>query len=142
MECVPGALDSFMCMAFPNGIVPTAPGVLVHPTPLYEAMSNFILFGVLWAIRKKFKRPGILFAIYLAWSGLSRFAIEFIRRADGRPDRFLGLRDAHLIALAQVVLALIVLAWAVYRNLPRNQEYGILPAQTVPEKAAKKKHGK
>ena len=37
----------------------------------------------------------------MAWSGFSRFVIEFIRRSDDRPYRFLELRDAHLIALAQ-----------------------------------------
>lgn len=138
VTCQPSSWDHFMCMAFPNGIVPTAPGVVVHPTPLYEAVSNFILAGILWKLRRKFKRPGILFAIYLAWSGFSRFLVEFIRRSDGRPDRLLGLRDAHLIALLQVVLALVVLGWAMYRSLPASQEYGVLPA-AAPKPVRKKR---
>lgn len=142
MPCDPNAPLSFLCMAFPNGIVPTAPGVIVWPTPLFEALSNFALFGVLWAIRKKFRRTGILFAIYMAWSGFSRFFIEFIRRSDDRPDRFLELRDAHLIALAQVVIAVIVLAWALNRFHPKDQEYGVLPAAAAPSKSTGKKRGR
>ncbi len=142
IECVPGAAASFLCMAFPNGIVPTAPGVIVYPTPLFEALSNFALFALLWSLRKKFRRPGVLFSIYMAWSGLSRFAIEFIRRSDDRPDRFLGLRDAHLIALAQVLIALAVLAWVMYRNLPREQEFGVMPAPAVAQKPPKKKRAR
>lgn len=137
IPCTPTSLDRFMCMGFPNGIVPTPPGVVVHPTPMYESISNFILAGILWSLRKKFKRPGILFAIYLAWSGLSRFFVEFIRRSDGRPDRLLGLRDAHWIALLQVALALVVVAWAMYRTLPATQEYGIMPASKAPGKKKK-----
>jgi len=142
IECVPGAAASFMCMAFPNGIVPTAPGVEVYPTPLFEALSNFALFGFLWAIRKRVRRTGVLFAIYMAGSGFSRFAIEFVRRSDDRPDRFLGLRDAHLIALAQVAIAVAVLAWAYWRSLPKEQEYGVVPASAAPAKAARKKQAR
>ena len=142
LECDPNAPLSFLCMAFPNGIVPTKTGVIVWPTPLFEALSNFALFGVLWAIRKKFRRTGILFAIYMAWSGLSRFAIEFIRRSDDRPDRFLELRDAHLIALAQVVIAVAVFVWAMRRRQPEGQDFGVLPVAAAASKPSRKKHGR
>jgi prolipoprotein diacylglyceryltransferase len=104
----------------------------VHPTPIYESLTNFALFGLLWAIRRKFRRPGFLFAIYLVIAGFLRFGIEFIRVSEGRPDRFLGLRDAQLIALGEVLLGLIIAAWAYFRTVPKNQEYGILkPAESV-----------
>ena len=40
-------------MAFPNGTVPT--DVPVHPTPIYESLMSFTLFGVLWSQRRKFE---------------------------------------------------------------------------------------
>ncbi|HNZ03178.1 MAG TPA: prolipoprotein diacylglyceryl transferase [Myxococcota bacterium] len=143
VECSPDAALGFLCMAFPNGIVPTDPGVLVWPTPLFEALSNFALFGLLWGIRKKIRRPAIIFSIYMAWSGFSRFAIEFIRRSDDRPYRFLELRDAHLIALAQVLIAVVILVWAMYRKAPLEFDFGVLPAPAAgAEKASRKKKGR
>lgn len=126
LPCSPESWDRIFCMAYPHGIVPTT--VEVHPTPLYEAFVNFALFGVLWKLRTRIRHPGVLFAIYLAVSGLSRFAVEFIRRADGRPDRFLELRDAHLVALAQLVLALALGLWWWYRRGRGVPDYGVMPA--------------
>lgn len=51
----------------------------VFPTPLYETLMCLILFGILWAIRKRLKTPGKLFAIYLILNGAERFLIEHIR---------------------------------------------------------------
>jgi prolipoprotein diacylglyceryltransferase len=39
----------------------------------------FIIFFILWSIRKKIKVPGQLFGIYLMFNGIERFAIESIR---------------------------------------------------------------
>jgi prolipoprotein diacylglyceryltransferase len=52
---------------------------LVIPTPLYEIIACSLLFLVLWSIRKKIKIPGRLFALYLIFNGIERFAIEKIR---------------------------------------------------------------
>lgn len=53
--------------------------VPVFPTPLYEVLVCFILFLVIWSLRKKFKVPGTLFGFYLMLNGLERFFIEKIR---------------------------------------------------------------
>lgn len=50
-----------------------------YPTPFYEIVICLILFGVLWALRKKLRVPGTLFALYLMLNGLERFFIEKIR---------------------------------------------------------------
>jgi phosphatidylglycerol:prolipoprotein diacylglycerol transferase len=49
------------------------------PTPFYETIACFILFLILWSLRKKLKIPGTLFALYLMLNGLERFFIEKIR---------------------------------------------------------------
>jgi phosphatidylglycerol---prolipoprotein diacylglyceryl transferase len=51
----------------------------VFPTPIYETLMCLVLFGILWAIRKRIKTAGKLFAIYLIINGLERFLIEHIR---------------------------------------------------------------
>jgi phosphatidylglycerol:prolipoprotein diacylglycerol transferase len=131
------------CMNYPDGIVPTTQ--LVHPTPIYEAINNFMLFGFLWLIRDKIKRPGALFVLYLVISGLLRFGIEFIRQDEARPIRFLDLRDAQLVALAQIALGVAMFVWAQLRTLPANEEYGILkvsPMPAVPPEPRKKQSKK
>ena len=51
----------------------------VYPTALYEVIMCFIVFFILWSLRKKIKIPGRLFGIYLIFNGIERFAIEHIR---------------------------------------------------------------
>lgn len=58
------------CQQLPNPVFPTA---------FYETIMSFILFGILWAIRKRFIIPGTLFAFYLILNGIERFLIEKIR---------------------------------------------------------------
>jgi phosphatidylglycerol---prolipoprotein diacylglyceryl transferase len=51
----------------------------VFPTPFYETVAGLLIFFFLWAMRKRIKIPGQLFALYLMLNGLERFAIEKIR---------------------------------------------------------------
>lgn len=51
----------------------------VFPTPFYEIVAGFFLFGVLWALRRKIKVPGVLFSLYLVFNGIERFLVETIR---------------------------------------------------------------
>ena len=51
----------------------------VFPTPIYETIFALILFGILWSVRKKCTRPGLMFSVYLMFNGLERFWIEKIR---------------------------------------------------------------
>ena len=138
IPCRPGWWQDLVCVSYPRGIVPSpcdVKGIVydicpinapdptwlpVHPTPVYEALGAFALFGLLWALRTRIRRPGLLFAIYLVLAGLSRFAVEFIRLSEDRPDRFLGLRDAQLVALGMVALGVVVAAVAFARRQPRT----------------------
>jgi len=49
------------------------------PTPFYETIMCFVLFLILWSVRKRLKIPGTLFALYLILNGVERFFIEKIR---------------------------------------------------------------
>ena len=53
-----------------------------HPLFLYESLWNFIGFGLLFWISRRFKhqlRDGDLLLLYLIWYPLGRFFIEFLR---------------------------------------------------------------
>jgi phosphatidylglycerol---prolipoprotein diacylglyceryl transferase len=67
---IPGCTDDKYCRQLP---------VPVFPTPFYETIASLLLFLVLWAVRKKLKIPGTLFALYLMLNGVERFLVEKIR---------------------------------------------------------------
>lgn len=51
----------------------------VFPTSLYEAIFCTLLFVILWSVRKKIIKPGVLFFLYLLLNGMERLLIEQIR---------------------------------------------------------------
>src|ERR671921_28894 len=83
-------------MGYPDGTVPTDPGVEVHPTPIYETLAMGLAAWLLWRYRDRL-RPGLVFAWYLVASGLERFLVEFVRRND---ETALGLTTPQLESLA------------------------------------------
>lgn len=92
--CYGIATDSFLGVAYPNGLSPTtAP---VYPTPLFESFISFIICAALLRIRKHDVPDGFLFFLYIMLNGASRFCIEFIRI---NPKAALGLSQAQIIAL-------------------------------------------
>jgi phosphatidylglycerol:prolipoprotein diacylglycerol transferase len=112
--------DGPWAMGYPDGTVPTPPGVEVHPTPVYETITLGIGAYVLWRLRDRF-RTGILFALFMIWIGTERLLVEFLRT---NVDVALGLTAAQLISVALIIGGL---GWiAVVRN-----RYGSLaPAST------------
>jgi phosphatidylglycerol:prolipoprotein diacylglycerol transferase len=82
-----------------GGLVPD--NTLCHPTPVYEFILGAIIFAVLWKYRKIFKEDGKLFFMYLVFTGLSRFIIEFMRL---NPRILFGLSEAQLIAIVLIII--------------------------------------
>jgi phosphatidylglycerol:prolipoprotein diacylglycerol transferase len=93
-------------MGYPHGTVPTPPGVLVQPTPIYETVAMCLLAYVLWRLRDRV-RPGVVFALYLALSGLERFLVEFIRRNQ---EVLAGLTAPQVESLALLAIGIAWLA--------------------------------
>ena len=75
----------------------------VYPTPVYETFMAFIIFMVLWLVRRKLKIPGQLFSLYLVLNGCERFLIEQIR-VNNKFD-LLGMTwtQAELIAVGFIL---------------------------------------
>ncbi len=88
--------DGPWAMAYPDGTVPTTEEV--HPTPVYEALTMFLVAALLWRWRHRW-RAGTLFAIYLILAGAERFLVEFVRRND---EVLLGLTQPQLLSIAMI----------------------------------------
>jgi phosphatidylglycerol:prolipoprotein diacylglycerol transferase len=93
--------------ADPNTGIPYAPGVRVHPTPIYEFLQAVLVFAVLWALRKKALAPGTIAWLYLILAGLSRFVVEFWRI---NPQVGFGLSEAQWFSLLLMALGSVLLA--------------------------------
>ena len=79
-----------------------------QPVFAYEALWDLAVFGVLWMLRKRIKRPGALFATYLALYAAGKFAITFLREER----RWLWeLQEAHFVALLLAGVSIAVWAW-------------------------------
>jgi phosphatidylglycerol:prolipoprotein diacylglycerol transferase len=89
-------------MSYPNGTVPTTQ--IVHPTPVYETLISFILFGILWKLRKRPAPNGWLFFLYLVLSGTERFLIEFIRL---NPSWLFGLSQSQLTSGSLIIVGIV-----------------------------------
>jgi prolipoprotein diacylglyceryltransferase len=102
---IPGCVGPY-CNQLPFG---------VYPTPLYEALACIFLAGVLWSLRKKIRKPGQLFAIYLIFNGLERFLVEKIR-VNVEIDLF-GLHPTQAEIISFLLLLAGVALWWRQKNL-------------------------
>jgi phosphatidylglycerol:prolipoprotein diacylglycerol transferase len=79
--------------------------VRFHPLFLYESLWNFLGFGLIFWISRRFEqqlRPGDLLLAYLIWYPLGRFAIEFLR-TDSWFFPGLPINVIHLATAAMVI---------------------------------------
>lgn len=80
----------------------------VFPTPLYEVLVCGLFGLLLWAIRKRLPKPGMLFCVYLMLNGFERFWIEKIRVNEP----FLGpITQAEVISTVLFLLGIAGLIW-------------------------------
>jgi prolipoprotein diacylglyceryl transferase len=78
----------------------------VYPAPFYETVISFFSFCILWALRKKVRPYGALFALYLILNGIERFFIEKIR-VNNELDLF-GFHptQAEIISVCFIILGI------------------------------------
>ena len=75
-------------------------GIPLHPTQLYESLSEAILFGILfWRIRRPHAQ-GTIIGLYLILYSVSRFVIEFYRVHEQAKQLGLSLTQWMAIGLA------------------------------------------
>lgn len=79
-----------------------------HPSQLYEAaLEGVILFVILWWLRKKPFRDGMMVAFFLFFYGCFRFVIEFFRQPDSQLGFVLGP-----FSMGQILCLLMILSSA------------------------------
>lgn len=81
-------------------------GVKVHPTFLYESLGNFIIFFILFRMRKTKKFDGQQIAWYMILYSIIRFFIEGLRTDS---LYYQGFRVAQLISLLLIALGVLLL---------------------------------
>jgi len=118
-------------MSFPHGIVPTV--VRVHPTPLYEITYALILFVFLWLRGRPeiYARTwqGSQIALYLFWTGLCRFFVEFLSR---NAKVYAGLTEAQLVGILFILAAAVLTAFhrfsgESHARYPDPRDAGVAP---------------
>jgi phosphatidylglycerol:prolipoprotein diacylglycerol transferase len=92
-------------MVFPSG------GPLPrHPSQLYElVLEGVVLFVILWSLKDKGFRPGLLSSLFLFLYGLFRFLAEFFREPDVQLGFILGpLTMGQLLSSGMIVLGILL----------------------------------
>lgn len=77
-------------------------GVPLHPSQLYEAGANLLLFGLIMAVRKKTWYSGQLFWGYVVAYGVIRSVLELFR-GDERGSFVMGLSPAQQVGVVLIV---------------------------------------
>jgi len=100
--------------ANPNSFAPRN-DIAYQPSAAYEAITNILLFGLLWWLRNKVK-PGVLFFIYVLGYSLGQIIVFTWRDNE---VVFLGLKQAQLTAIA-VIIAAVIIFMAVFKYQRRS----------------------
>jgi phosphatidylglycerol:prolipoprotein diacylglycerol transferase len=86
-----------------------------HPSQLYESLlEGVVLFGILWSIKDRNLKPGVVLSLFLILYGVFRFLVEFVREPDPQLGLILGP-----FSMGQVLSTGVILAGAallIYRN--------------------------
>jgi phosphatidylglycerol:prolipoprotein diacylglycerol transferase len=98
-------------------------GMPVHPTEIYDALLNLMLYlGLAWLFRRK-KFDGQIFALYLVGYAICRSIVEFFR-GDYPPDHIhAGLFTSAQLLSAPILIAGIVL-WFWFSRRAASEKRG------------------
>jgi len=97
-------------------------GVGVHPTEIYDALLNLILFVLLAWLHRRKKFNGQVFAAYLIGYAVARSSVELFR--GDYPVRYWGglATPAHLISIGILLAGLFLYFWLSRRMLLKPAE--------------------
>jgi phosphatidylglycerol---prolipoprotein diacylglyceryl transferase len=96
---IPGCVGNY-CNQLPEG---------VYPTTFYEVIIMFLLFLIVWMVRKKITQPGIITGIYFIFAGGERFFIEKIRVNNKYTFLPFQPTQAELISVILIILGIVFL---------------------------------
>jgi len=94
-------------------------GKPIHPTQLYSCLSNLVIFIILWLLRKRKKKDGQLFWLYVLLYGTVRSFMEMLR-GDFRGETVFGIFSiSQIIGITAAFTAIIIL---IYLGSSKNIE--------------------
>ncbi|MBI4216438.1 MAG: prolipoprotein diacylglyceryl transferase [Chloroflexi bacterium] len=94
---------------------PSLAGIPTHPYPVYEMLWNLALLALLWRLRGRLPRPGMLTFVYLGGYSLGRLLLTSVRLEE---IVFFGLQQAQALGLAGMVVAAVALGVLARRPVP------------------------
>ncbi|HZY63540.1 MAG TPA: prolipoprotein diacylglyceryl transferase family protein [Edaphobacter sp.] len=91
-------------------VLPNPRNALVQPTPVYELLFGIALAWFLWRLGRKYQPVGWLTGVYLLFSGLGRFLVEFVRI---NPRIYWGMSNAQVAAIGSMIvgLTIVLVTW-------------------------------
>jgi prolipoprotein diacylglyceryltransferase len=85
----------------------------VHPSQLYLAGAAFLLFGLTWALRRRFSVPGSLFWLFIVLFAVLRIPIDFTRAYEPESTLIrlgaLGITESQLTSFALALFGLLMM---------------------------------
>ncbi len=93
-------------------------GELRHPTQIYESIFCFLLFIYLWRTRKRARKEGDLFKIFLLMYSFFRFWVEFLRA-----DKVHSIFNLSIAQLISISIFILISADFIKRKKERGEDY-------------------
>jgi len=91
-------------------VFPTGGPLPRHPSQLYEFfLEGVVLFTVLWILKDRGLRTGVLTSLFLLFYGIFRFVLEFFREPDVQLGYILGPFTMGQILSASMIVVGVVL---------------------------------
>ncbi|MDR2644516.1 MAG: prolipoprotein diacylglyceryl transferase [Endomicrobium sp.] len=84
-------------------------GVHLHPTQLYEAFGNFLIFFLLYFYSKKEHKKGFLVSFYFISYAVLRFVVEFFRGDPDRGGQYFGLSVSQILSLILFIIGVSII---------------------------------
>jgi prolipoprotein diacylglyceryltransferase len=102
---IPGCVEEH-CMQLPQA---------VYPTPIYEFIMCFVIFLILWSLRKRLTyMHGMVFTIFMIFIGVQRYVIEQFRDLSGRDLYHVmggAFKQSELISIVLFILGIMSTAY-------------------------------
>lgn len=92
-----------------------------HASQLYEAgLEGIVMFALLWWFTRKPRPRGAPAGLFLAWYGIARFLIEFVRVPDQQVGYLAGgwLTMGQVLSLPMLIAGVVLLVRAYSRAVP------------------------
>jgi len=102
-------------VVFPPTTEAGAGGMPRHPTQLYAAAANAVIFAILVKLAPRTRVRGNLFLLYLVLYSIYRFLVEFLRRGASAVV-FAPLAPLTQAQTASIIIGVAALVWMLLRR--------------------------